>query len=392
MTTARRDFPQLDAMRAAASIAVVVTHVGFWSGFYTSGFLGVLVQRLEAGVAVFFVLSGFLLCRPYLVAAHDRAPHDPARVYFQKRFFRIVPVYVVTVVAAMTLLAENRSMGVLRWVQNLLMVDLYRETQLPQGLTQMWSLTIEVAFYLILPLLGAVLVKVVCRDRWRPVRLLVFVAGLIVLSVAWVAATHVMDASWAPWAAKWLPSYLSWFALGIGLAVLTVDSGAPGRLTSWLSTLGQDRVACWTSAAAILVFVSTPLGGSPLLIAPTPSQAIMRHVCYAAIALLLIAPCVLGTDDSPVARAMSLPAVRHLGHISYALFCCHVIVLAIAVPRLGFTVFDSNPVVLFVVIMGISLAVSELLYRFVEVPGMALRPRLQPTPAATAPSEAAAQS
>ncbi len=392
MTTVRRDFPQLDAVRALASGAVVATHVGFWSGFYTSGIIGVAVQRMEVGVAIFFVLSGFLLGRPYLVAARDRVPHDSARRYFRKRFFRIVPVYVVTVVAAMTLLSENRSLGLDRWIQNLLLVDLYREAQLPQGLTQMWSLTIEVAFYLILPLLGLVIVKVVCADRWRPGRLLLMVLGLIAVSITWVAVTHQIDASWALWALKWLPSYLTWFALGLGLAVLTVDTTAPGRITSGLVAAGSDRVSCWLSALAIFVFVSTPLAGSPLLIAPTPSQAIMRHICYALIAVLVVAPCVLGDDDSPVARVLSLPAVRHLGHISYALFCCHIVVLAIAVPGLGFTVFNSNPVLLFIVIMAISLVVAELLYRFVEVPGMALGRRHRARSAMTTPSEPAANS
>ncbi len=112
MNIAKRDFPQLDAMRAVASIAVVATHAGFWSGFYTSGFFGVAVQRLEVGVAIFFVLSGFLLSRSYLVSAHDRVPHEPARRYFTKRFLRIFPVYVVSAVGALTLISENRSLGI----------------------------------------------------------------------------------------------------------------------------------------------------------------------------------------------------------------------------------------------------------------------------------------
>ncbi len=66
-------FPGLDTIRAVAAIWVVVTHVGFWTGFYGHGLLGALSQRLEAGVAVFFVLSGFLLSYPVAApAAHGR--------------------------------------------------------------------------------------------------------------------------------------------------------------------------------------------------------------------------------------------------------------------------------------------------------------------------------
>ncbi|MCW2790520.1 MAG: hypothetical protein JWP56_2823 [Aeromicrobium sp.] len=393
MTTARRDFPQLDAMRAVASIAVVATHAGFWSGYYTTGRFGVAVQRLEVGVAIFFVLSGFLLSRSYLVSAHDRVPHEAARRYFSKRVLRIFPVYVVSVVAALALIEENRTMDLGRWIQNLLLVDLYREDQLPQGLTQMWSLTVEVAFYLILPLLGAFFIRVLCRRRWRPVRLLAFLLLVMVGSLAWVLVTHTVDASWAGHAARWLPAYGSWFALGIGLAVLTIDSSSPGRLTGALIAAGRDRTSCWVAAAAIFAIVSTPLGGSPLLIAPTPTQAVMRHVCYALVAVLAVAPCVLGSDDSPVARVLALPPLRHLGHISYAIFCCHVTVLAVGVPAMGFTVFDTSFPLLFVIILAISIVVAEALYRVVERPFMSLAPgrRRQTTPTTT-PSESAAHS
>lgn len=163
--------------------------------------LGVVVQRLEVGVAIFFVLSGFLLSRPYLVSAHDRVGHEPARRYLTKRVLRIFPVYVVSAIAALALIEENRSLGIGRWIQNLLLVDLYRENQLPQGLTQMWSLTVEVAFYLILPLLGGLCIKVVCRDRWRPVRLLVFLAASAAGSLAWVLVTHNLRSDLAEQAA-----------------------------------------------------------------------------------------------------------------------------------------------------------------------------------------------
>lgn len=392
MNIARRDFPQLDAMRAVASIAVVATHAGFWSGFYTSGYFGVAVQRLEVGVAIFFVLSGFLLSRSYLVSAHDRVPHEPARRYFTKRVLRILPVYVVAVVAALTLISENRSLSVDRWVQNLLLVDLYREDQLPQGLTQMWSLTVEVAFYLILPLLGAFLIHIVCLDRWRPGRLLAFLALVIVGSVAWVLVTHSVDSALADQAARWLPSYASWFALGIGLTVLTIDASAPGRVTAALIAAGRDRASCWLAAGAIFLIVATPLGGSPLLVSPTPAQAVVRHVCYGLIAVLAVAPCVLGDDRTPVARVLALPAIRHLGHISYALFCCHVTVLAVGVPAMGFTVFNTPFLLLFSVILAISLVVAEVLYRVVERPFMSLAPGRRARTPSTTPSDSAAHS
>ena len=40
-------------------------------------------------------------------------------------------------------------------------------TYLHPGLSQMWSLAVEVAFYAVLPLLAYLLLTVLCRGRWQ---------------------------------------------------------------------------------------------------------------------------------------------------------------------------------------------------------------------------------
>ena len=58
-------FPMLDTLRAVGAIAVLTTHVAFWGGEYTRwGAFGTVLARLDVGVAIFFVLSGFLLSYP----------------------------------------------------------------------------------------------------------------------------------------------------------------------------------------------------------------------------------------------------------------------------------------------------------------------------------------
>jgi peptidoglycan/LPS O-acetylase OafA/YrhL len=59
------NFPALDSMRAIASIAVLATHAAFWGGAYSQAVWGTALARLDVGVAIFFVLSGFLLSRPW---------------------------------------------------------------------------------------------------------------------------------------------------------------------------------------------------------------------------------------------------------------------------------------------------------------------------------------
>jgi peptidoglycan/LPS O-acetylase OafA/YrhL len=97
------------------------------------------------------VLSGFLLSRDFL--DRDRFNSSFLRAYAIKRLARIYPVYVVAVVLAMTLVDANSSLGVRDWVRHLTLTQIYAGPELPEGLTQMWSLATEAAFYLLLPAL-----------------------------------------------------------------------------------------------------------------------------------------------------------------------------------------------------------------------------------------------
>src|SRR2546421_327911 len=61
--SARADrFPLVDALRAIAALAVLGTHAAFFGGAYEGHTaLGPYAQRLDVGVTVFFLISGFLL-------------------------------------------------------------------------------------------------------------------------------------------------------------------------------------------------------------------------------------------------------------------------------------------------------------------------------------------
>ena len=88
-------FPAFDGLRAIAAVTVVAVHVGFVSGLTPknpSG-VGMYTARLEIGVSVFFLISGFLLYRPFVVAHLAGAPKPRTGAFWLRRLLRIVPAY-----------------------------------------------------------------------------------------------------------------------------------------------------------------------------------------------------------------------------------------------------------------------------------------------------------
>ncbi|MGY2063459.1 acyltransferase family protein, partial [Nocardia gipuzkoensis] len=158
--------PALEGMRALAALGVVLTHVAFQTGASGVPVLGRVWGRFDMAVAVFFGLSGFLLWRPHAAAARGHGSAPPARRYLLHRAARILPAYWVVVCAVLILLpSAAHSAGRRVWLANLALLQVFVPLTLTDGLTQMWSLSVEVAFYLVLPILACALMWI-HRPRW----------------------------------------------------------------------------------------------------------------------------------------------------------------------------------------------------------------------------------
>ena len=87
----------MTGIRAVAALLVVATHAAYTTGKYIEGYFGLICARMEIGVPIFFVLSGFLLFRPWVKSAATGGPEPSIRRYAWHRVRRIMPAYVVTV-------------------------------------------------------------------------------------------------------------------------------------------------------------------------------------------------------------------------------------------------------------------------------------------------------
>lgn len=384
-------FAALDPLRAVGALAVVLTHVTFWTAdYFRHGVLGQVLPRLDVGVAIFFVLSGFLLSHQYLASASLRRRHDGIRRYYWKRFLRIYPPYVLAVVLALAFVRDNSDATLADWTIALLMGDIYVNETLPPGMTQMWSLATEVSFYLVLPLLMALAGTTGGRTPSSR-RVMGLVGTLVLVNIAWTLVLHqrVQDDVDAM-TSQWLPGYLMWFCGGISLAwahVVVTRRGA-GPWLGRLIALGRQPGVCWALAGSLLVVAATPISGPALFEPPTAGEALTRQVLYAVIGVLLVLTGVFNDHESRYTRVMSARIPRRLGHISYGVFCIHLVVLHFVYWITPYEHFDGGSGDLLPVLaltLLITLPLAELIYRFVETPALRLRHVGSATPSSTPP-------
>lgn len=385
----RHDLPLLEAYRGLAALLVVLTHVGFSSGAALRGRWAGPLARLDFGVAVFFVLSGFLLFRPYLRAALGAAPPVRLRRYAWHRFVRLVPAYAALLVGTALLVPDARGKGSREWVEAAGLAQIYTGRQLLPGLTQTWSLATEVSFYVALPLLALVLVGRAGRrgaaTRRAAVRAATGLGVLVVVAVGWRLGWSLRDTTSTQ--LGWLPGYLDWFAAGMGLALLLEHPAMAGLRRR--ARLSAASAGAWTAVAvAALWLVMTPLGGPYDLSRGAPGPLLVKHVAYLVAAVALLVPAVLaaapagaGSRLEPAAPAtgwralaLSRPA-QWLGRVSYGLFLWHVAVLEGVRAATGHVVFTGGFWWLLAATLGGGLLLAQLSWTFVEQPAQQyLRP------------------
>ncbi len=340
-TGGRPRFPLVDPLRALAALAILGTHAAFFAGAYGGpGLAAQLAARLEVGVSVFFVISGFLLYRPY-AAAHLLGVAPPRTgSYALRRLARIVPAYwlALTVIALATPIpGVGLNTGSLRYY---LFGQIYDESTIGFGLTQAWSLCVEITFYAFLPVWAAGLRGVAERARTRagggsPLRAeLLALAALAAFSVAWKVVVLALQEDHArvvvtPWLIS-LPAHLDEFALGMALAVLSVHRGelqaTPGRV--WALVAARPGLA-WLLAAVAYVVAATGLGIDGRFLAPMSGvQYLALHGLYAVVGLCLFAPAVIGDPRrGPLRRALAVTPLVWLGTVSYGIYLWHDAVL-----------------------------------------------------------------
>lgn len=364
--------PALDGLRALAVLAVLLTHVGFQTGATLRGQSGAVLSRLDLGVTLFFLLSGFLLYRPYAAAHFGAGPAPALRRYLRNRALRILPAYWLLVLVTLPLLSPD-EVGPGELATQLLLLQTAAAGHLHAGLTQTWSLVVEVGFYLLLPALAWLVRPRRARTPDQQLRAEgALLAAMVLVALAWQLAVHAGGLGDERVTTLWLPGYLDWFALGMAAAVLRSWREATGA-GRWVGELAGAAGSCLLVALLLFWLATSPLTGPRGLESPTAWEALLRHGLYGLVAAALLAPVVLrpaGSRASLWERLLAGRVARRLGEISYGVFLWHLLALAL-VFRLPFLEpFTGRFLLVLLLALPLSLLLAELSLRLVERPAL----------------------
>ena len=380
-------------------LAVLVFHCSELTG--TVGF-GAVGRALEIagslGPIIFFVISGFLLYRPYVAASVGGRPVPSVRRYARRRALRILPAYW----AVLTLLAIYPGItGVFSsdWWRFYGYLQIYSGRTQGQGLAVAWTLCVEVTFYILLPVWAFVVRRAPIAGRSRmfaselSMLALVALVGLAVqLLVARKLISYQIGLS--------IAGQAQWLAIGMTFAVVSAHDATSGRALAGIRYLADRPSICWLLAALAYAGLCAlvPTGGlfGMILEVRTPQSyhvTLARLLLSAVFVALLVLPAAFGDHHHGVPRAVLKSApLAGLGLISYSFYLWHLPVAelmswvslpnAFSDPGWGLLghVHVARTFVLFVATLIVTGAVATLSYRFIELPFLRRKELRAPAP------------
>jgi peptidoglycan/LPS O-acetylase OafA/YrhL len=312
MTTIRpAHLPALTGLRFFLALWVIFTHLIGTGHVYEPlvlmlpGPLQDLLRRGYQAVPTFFVLSGFVLARTYGATAWNRGSFGK---YLTGRFARVYPVYLLSllIVAKFIVKAQDRPKGWLVEMHLTLMQGWFSGHYTAGWNTPAWSLSCEMFFYLIFPLLMIPMKN----------------AGWLRTAVAALVACALTQAMWAAGVSDQIKPlvHVSDFLMGIAVArafdLLTQGKRAPSG--TWFYATG------FLGSAAVLAYAQY-----------LPGALSMNTLLRPMNALLLLG---LGLGGGLLARILSTRPIVYLGKASYAMYILHIPILWWAVSWPSFAV------------------------------------------------------
>ncbi|MEO8610202.1 MAG: acyltransferase [Chloroflexota bacterium] len=352
----------LTSLRFLAALLVFLSHYSGYVYKQAEQPWQAIILEGHAGVTVFFVLSGFLITLHYLplIQAGQFSFGD----YYLRRGARILPLYWFVLVLS-SLLASLTPFHLFAPVPlvNWTLTQAYFSHLSTSFIVAAWSLTVEVSFYLIAPII--LHFCAVFQDDLRRVfaTLAAWVIGLWVLGLilVWIAQSSGLNQPYGFMDSRDFMIHFTIFGRGFNFCW--------GILLGWLYLKYRDTL--WSRAnsafrASVLFLVALVGIGLSQIAMNAAGGGYSGWFFNQAVALFAgFAILSLTNPMSAIARLLSQPLPVYLGHISYALFLLQTTTIARGINFMLLPVLGFFTVPIFYVLMTLC---SAILYQYIERP------------------------
>lgn len=375
--------PALTGLRTLATLAVCFYFVAHWTGHFRISYLGGVFDKIGSlGVSIFFILTGFLLFRQWLIplVERDREPALQSRKvgeYFWKRFRRLVPPYWTTVILVYGLYWISMRVNGTTWLQeatettrqvgtepidflrNLTFTQSYGLGYYHPSFTQSWAITVTFAFYLLFPLIVWGSTALVNRKRFHALGTILYLIPFFLITPIWDIATRnllLVDYS----SRTWMPGFLSWFIAGMIMAVLSV------RVPKYRESLITVS-SLLLSVVAFIWYAAINLVGDPTALPAGFSDTFGRWVFGMLVACGLIVPLVFGDPHgdkltSALHRFLGSRPMVLFGRISYEFFLLQSLIIEFIMWALGYRMFSGSLLLVFLLTLLVTTPLAWLLH------------------------------
>ncbi len=357
---------ELEGYRGIAALTIVAFHV-FQFADQAGGVSNPVISTLARfeTVDILFLMSAYLLTLSYARAAIDRTPTQPARQFLFRRAVRIVPLYWIGVTVVWAIRNPALPGDWVDLLEHLTFTHIFDRTRIFYTLGPAWSMSLEVAFYVLLVLLGPLAAKVCTRIESRRNRVAVLLTGSAILALiplVWNSVAFlVLQVPFENWPVYFGPqARFGAFAAGMALAVVVAARRSEPLFRGvWPSVLRIVGIGIVAAAS----WISHP---------DTLGQVIF-HDLAAVGWLLLMASTVLGTPGQLWSRVLSWRALTWVGLISYSTYMWHEPIMML-MEHAGLTTRSAAELPLAVLlVVSASLLVGWVSYHVIEKPTGKLR-------------------
>jgi peptidoglycan/LPS O-acetylase OafA/YrhL/4-amino-4-deoxy-L-arabinose transferase-like glycosyltransferase len=341
---------RIESLRAVAAIAVLISHVWLYSHHFAPSSFDSFLHRTIAGggfgVQLFFALSGFLIFRPFARRDFGDGGAIDLRTYARNRAVRILPLYWCAVVVLLVFTKDGGSLTQW-WRFTSFTQEFFTQTaQTVDG--PMWSLVVELLFYLLLPLLAWGLARLCRGDRRKAIAVLL-VAGAV--SVAFRRADPEPKVIWE----YSLPGTFYGFVPGMVLALLQLSWEQ--HRPRWLTAIVGSRDTWLVASAGVWLVTFWHYDWA------VPVTALASFLTVGAVVLPLA--------EGSLVRALDWRPLALVGIASYSLYIWHVPIIEQLYAKDAFASFPR----LLVVAVPLALAVAAVSFVVIERPALSLRGR-----------------